>query len=95
MPVAKMPDPYRDLFYNYSTALIEKADHVRLQNIQLSYNIEGTALKKLRLRMASLFLNCSNVGIIWRASTWRIDPDQLRGYFSPVQYTIGFRGSFK
>ncbi|WP_081164633.1 TonB-dependent receptor plug domain-containing protein [Niastella populi] len=95
MPVTRRPDLNRDIFYNYSSVLTEKADHLRLQNIQLSYNLEGSVLKKLHLRMANFFLNCSNAGIIWRANKRGIDPDQLTGLRSPVLYTIGFRGTFK
>lgn len=95
MPVTAHPDPNRDLFYNYSGVLIERADHLRLQTIQLSYDVEGSALKKGHLRLANVFFNISNAGIIWRANKWDIDPDQLIGYRQPVLYTIGFRGTFK
>ncbi|WP_205514181.1 TonB-dependent receptor plug domain-containing protein [Longitalea arenae] len=95
IPVSVEPDHNRDIFYNFSSVLVEKADHLRLQNIHLSYDLEGRALKKGRLRLANIYLNCSNPGIIWRANKWGIDPDQLSGYRQPVLYTIGFRGTFK
>ncbi|WP_207515229.1 TonB-dependent receptor plug domain-containing protein [Longitalea luteola] len=95
IPVTAAPDPNRDIFYNYSNVLVERADHLRLQNIQLSYELEDRPLKKGQLRMANVFLNCSNTWIIWRANKWGIDPEQHTRYRQPVLYTIGFRGTFK
>jgi hypothetical protein len=88
-------DLNRDLFYNYSTPLVERADHIRLQNIHLGFDLERNALKKLGLRMANIYCNYSNVGIIWRANNYKIDPDKLSGYPQPAIFTIGVRGTFK
>jgi TonB-dependent starch-binding outer membrane protein SusC len=95
MPVTLTPDPNRDYFYNYSTVLVQRADHIRLQNIQLGYNLEGSVLKKLGLRTANLYVNASNIGIIWRANDWKVDPDKLSGYPQTALLTIGFRATFK
>lgn len=88
-------DQNRDLFYNYSEALIARADHIRFQNIQLSFYLEGNLLKRLGLRMGNLYCNASNLGIIWRANKYNIDPDKLSGYPQPAIFTIGFKGTFK
>lgn len=95
MPVTANPDPNRDFFYNYSDVLVARGDHIRLQNLHLGYDLNLKALKKLQLRMANIYFNCSNIGIIWKANHWGIDPDKLTGYPQPVQYAIGFRGTFK
>lgn len=95
MPLTLTPDYNRDLFYNYSSVLVERADHIRVNNIHLSYDLEGNALKKLGLRIANVYFNCSNVGIIWRANQYHIDPDKLTGYPQPRTFTLGFRGTFK
>lgn len=88
-------DMNRDLFYNYSQALVERADHIRLHNINLAFDLERNALKKLGLRMANIYCNYSNVGIIWRANNYKIDPDKLSGYPQPAIFTIGVRGTLK
>jgi hypothetical protein len=88
-------DMNRDLFYNYSQALVERADHIRLQNIHLGFDLERNTLKKLGLRMANIYCNYSNVGIIWRANNYKIDPDKLSSYPQPAIFTIGVRGTFK
>ena len=85
----------RDFFYKYSSVLVHRADHIRLQNIQLSYDLEGDLLKKLPLKTGCFYVNWSNVGIIWRANNVKIDPDRLTEYPQPAILTFGFRGSFK
>jgi TonB-linked SusC/RagA family outer membrane protein len=95
MPVTATPDANRDAFYKYSSALIERGDHLRLQNIYLTYDLGRTTLRNLYLRTASFYVNCSNVGIIWRANTHQIDPDKLTGYPQPTIFTLGFKGTFK
>ena len=88
-------DLNRDLFYNYSQALVERADHIRLQNIHLGYDLERNTLKKLGLRSANIYCNYSNVGILWRANKHNIDPDKLSGYPQPAIFTIGVRATLK
>jgi len=95
MPLTVIHDENRDFFYNYSDALVRRADHIRLQTIHLGYGLERDALKKLHLRMATVYFNVSNIGIIWSANKDHIDPDQLTGYLQPKIFTIGFRGTFK
>lgn len=95
MPVTATPDPDRDLFYKYSSALIERGDHIRLQNINLTYDLGRKTVNKLYLRTGNFYVNCSNVGIVWRANKHQIDPDKLTGYPQPAIFTIGFKGTFK
>lgn len=63
----------RDLFYNNSEVLVEKGDHVRLQDIRLSYDFGQKGSKSLQ--SVSLFVYGSNIGIIWRANRKGIDPE--------------------
>lgn len=93
--IPKALDQNRDLFYSYSQVLVERADHIRLQNLNLSFDLERNGLKRLGMRMANIYCNWSNIGIIWRANNHKIDPDKLSGYRQPTMLTIGFRGTFK
>lgn len=95
MPVTATPDIMRDLFYKYSSVLIERGDHIRLQNINLTYDLGRTTVNKLYLRTGNFYFNCSNLGIAWRANKHQIDPDKLTGYPQPAIFTIGFKGTFK
>jgi TonB-linked SusC/RagA family outer membrane protein len=95
MPVTAKPDVMRDFFYTYSSALIERGDHIRLQNIHLTYDLGRKTVNKLYLRTGNFYFNWSNVGILWRANKHQLDPDKLTGYPQPAIFTIGFKGTFK
>lgn len=67
----------RDLFYTYSETLVRKADNVRIQYINLSYDLNTRALKNMPFKSLRIYLNAANLGIIWRANKIdnKIDPD--------------------
>ncbi|OQP59569.1 hypothetical protein A3860_36885 [Niastella vici] len=88
-------DRFRDYFYLYSDRLVKRADFIRLQNIHFSYDLEGVVLRKLHMRLANLYVNCNNAGIIWRATKSNLDPDRLLGYPQPTIVTFGFKGVLK
>ncbi|SEN13561.1 TonB-linked outer membrane protein, SusC/RagA family [bacterium A37T11] len=54
-----------DQFYSNSSILVEKADHIRLQDIQVSY----------QYRHIQFYVYANNLGILWRANKHGIDPD--------------------
>jgi len=85
----------RDLFYKYSEVLIEKGDHIRLQFVHLNYSLNPAWFKKSPFNACSLYINASNLGILWRAGNPGVDPDQTAGYLTRAQLSIGVRGSFK
>lgn len=83
-------DPNRDTFYNLSSALVEKGDHIRLQDITAEYTF-----KKIKaLSNCRIYGNISNLGIIWRANKQNIDPDILSGYRNPLTFSLGFNANF-
>lgn len=57
-------DQNRDVFYNYSSVLVLKGDHLRLDDIALSYE-----LKRVRL-----YAYANNLGVLWTANAGHIDP---------------------
>lgn len=65
----------RDNAYLYSGALIEKGDHLRLQDIRLSYDLSQKHLPGLPFQNIRLYAFASNLGILWRANHAGIDPD--------------------
>jgi TonB-linked SusC/RagA family outer membrane protein len=67
--------PERDNFYSGSSALIEKADCIRLQYVTLSYNLTNQQARWLPFKGTQFFLNANNLGIIWRANHLGIDPN--------------------
>lgn len=84
-------DSYRDQFYGASSARVISGDHIRLEDIRLDYRIP-TANKVLR--QLQLYCNITNLGIIWRANKFGIDPSSLYEPPAPRTYTLGFNASF-
>ena len=89
----------RDSFYNGSSVLVEKGDHVRLQYITLNYRMNTASLFGTgpALKEVNLFFNLTNPGILWRANNKGIDPDYHFGTNTvrpPAAFTIGLRTQF-
>nr|WP_052306780.1 SusC/RagA family TonB-linked outer membrane protein [Chitinophaga pinensis] len=87
-------DPNRDLFYQYSSALVEKGDHIRLQDVRLGYTTSGAFLKRIGATDAQVYLYADNLGIVWKANKSGIDPDYLIGIPMPRTLSLGCKVSF-
>ncbi|HLX52895.1 MAG TPA: hypothetical protein VKR58_03085, partial [Aquella sp.] len=87
-------DLSRDNFYNNSQITIEKGDHVRLQDIRLSYDFRIGGAKKESLTHFQMYLYANNIGIIWRANHYGIDPDNQAGFPTPRSLAIGVNANF-
>lgn len=83
----------RDAFYDGSTINVIKGDHIRLQFINLSYCFLAKK-KNLPFKSLQLYLNASNIGILWRANKDHIDPDYVNAVPNPKTYTIGIKANF-
>ncbi|WP_286863377.1 SusC/RagA family TonB-linked outer membrane protein [Sphingobacterium sp. UBA7625] len=81
----------RNSFYRSSSALVEKGDHIRLQDINISYRVLLTRKKGRMFSALSPYLYVNNVGILWRANGHKLDPDYIVGYPSPRIFSVGFR----
>lgn len=69
-------NPLRDTFYRNSGALIEKGDHIRLQDIRLGYRVPSRQSGILSgISRTEMFLYANNVGMIWKATDTDWDPD--------------------
>lgn len=80
----------RDMAYNYSTILIEKGDHIRLQDINIGYDFSLLRRAKKPFRSLRVFAYLNNIGILWRANKLGVDPDFLTAaYSNPRSYAIG------
>lgn len=64
----------RDRVYQYSSVLVQRADHVRLEDINLSYRLSQADGTRLPFQSIRVFLYLSNMGLIWAANTKNIDP---------------------
>jgi outer membrane receptor protein involved in Fe transport len=73
--IYRITDPTRDEFYQDAEVLVERADHVRLQDIQLGYTIQRQEHPKLPVQAMKFYLYANNLGILWKANHAGIDPD--------------------
>jgi len=87
-------DFMRNNFYQYTEVLVEKGDHIRLQDIRLSYRLTGKQLGLNTIPAISIYAYTSNIGIIWRSNKKGIDPDAIGGIPAPLSLSFGLRTSF-
>jgi TonB-dependent starch-binding outer membrane protein SusC len=97
LPISQGNREYR--FYANSAILVQKADHVRLQDIVISYDLEKEKMHRLPFQRAHLYCNMTNLGILWRANKYGIDPDavpftETRVLPQPRSVTLGARFDF-
>lgn len=88
------PNSARDAFYHYSEVLVEKGDHVRLQDVNISYNLDKARFKRLPFQQLNVYLYANNIGIIWRANKYGLDPDYPSGFPATRSYSLGIKAIF-
>ena len=63
----------RDAFYAGSEILVDRGDNIRLQYINLSYDVEHFS-KHFPVKRVKAFIIFNNPGILWRANKEKLDP---------------------
>jgi hypothetical protein len=76
---------FRDNVYNYSSVLAKRADNIRLQDFNLGYTFRGVQINNFRLNQFQVFIYANNLGILWKASKGKIDPDYANSDYPPVK----------
>jgi TonB-linked SusC/RagA family outer membrane protein len=85
----------RDQFYASSQALVTNGNQVRLQDILLSYDLNKTQWPHLPLPHVQISLYASNLGLIWKANKYGIDPDyQQAAYLPPKTFAFSVKANF-
>ncbi|MCS3554222.1 MULTISPECIES: SusC/RagA family TonB-linked outer membrane protein [unclassified Sphingobacterium] len=92
MPALVYPvNASRNTFYQNSEALVLSGDHIRLQDISLSYRMKFSRFT------VDFYSYIDNLGILWRKNKVGIDPD-INDYFGlypiPTSYSLGARIQF-
>lgn len=83
----------RDTFYQFSEVNVEPADHLRLQDVQLSYTLTK-GKSRLPFKSMQVYAYANNIGILWRKTKTGIDPDFVNTqYIAPRTYAIGIKAS--
>ncbi|QEH39445.1 SusC/RagA family TonB-linked outer membrane protein [Chitinophaga sp. XS-30] len=83
-------------FYSNSEDLVEKGDHIRLQDVRLSYDFNRATFSRLPFSNAQIYVYANNLGILWRANKSGLDPDfpGLSSIPTPKSWAIGVNVSF-
>ena len=82
----------RSNLYEYSTALVEKSDVIRLQDIQIGCRLLDYYkwIKSLEVTFV-----IDNAGILWRANKQWLDPNVFQSsYPAPKQFSLRLRSTF-
>lgn len=80
----------RYLVYGFSDVLVEKGDHIRLQDFRISFDINRSVIKKLPFQNVQVYFYANNLGIIWRANARNIDPEAYLFGNTPAPRTFSF-----
>lgn len=83
----------RDNLYRYSEVLVERGDHIRFQDINLTYRFPEAAQRERLFSNLEVYSYINNIGILWKASSDPLDPE-FRNLNPMRSFSIGIRGSF-
>lgn len=85
----------RDMAYVLSEITVEKGDHIRLQDVNISYLMQQSSWKALPVQSIKLYLYARNLGILWRANNKGLDPDYpLSSYPASRSLAMGIQIDF-
>ncbi|GAA4778464.1 SusC/RagA family TonB-linked outer membrane protein [Olivibacter ginsenosidimutans] len=85
-------DASRISVYNNSEALITSGNHIRLKDVTLSYTLTRERWPRLPIQSVGFNLYARNLGILWKANKYGIDPDYANGGFpEPKSWSFGIQ----
>src|SRR5690606_30890581 len=80
-------DANRENVYTYSEILVEKGDHLRFQDANLTYSVPKEKIYNLPIKSLQVYVYANNLGLIWKATRSDLDPDYLT--MKPIR-TVSF-----
>lgn len=83
----------RDSFYENSAVLIEKSDHIRLQDIQFNYSFTKKQIRALPFDRVNIYAYITNIGLILKGNKQGLDPE-VSTYPSPRTIAFGIQTNF-
>lgn len=84
----------RNDFYLESSVLVEKGDHIRLQDVQLNYFLSKDSSKLIPFSEVSFYVYLSNLWVVWRKNKFGLDPDIRSGYPYSKRLSLGMKINF-
>jgi TonB-linked SusC/RagA family outer membrane protein len=83
----------RDNFYTNSAKLFERGDHLRLQYVRLSYQLDRQRQHWLPIKNLNIIFAANELGVLWRANRLGLDPDA--GLLPrPIRTSFGLTSNF-
>lgn len=81
-------------FFQGSDVLVERADNVRLQDLKVSYSLRANDSKSI-FRVLQIYAYVNNIGILWKATKQKLDPDYIStSFIAPRSYALGISTNF-
>lgn len=90
----EMMSQRRDDAYSFSELLFEHADHIRLNDVQIAYELPQALTGSLGLSVLRIYGYARNLGVIWKRTDLEIDPDTRAMYPKPKQFALGVQINF-
>lgn len=97
MPLNTIPNTtnFHAQIYTYSDALITPGDNIRLQDVNFSYTLPGSLMKRSPFKSVRIYGYARSLGIIWKANDVGLDPDYARTkYPQPKSFAAGLQVEF-
>lgn len=83
----------RGFLYNHSEIHVARGDHIRLQDIQLEYDLSSLVPSRT-FSSVLVYAYCKNLGIIWHKDKSTIDPDYINTPYNPRTFSLGLQINF-
>lgn len=84
----------RDEFYAKSEVNFVKGDHIRLQYISISFDFKTVNGFSRLLRAIQVYSSISNLGLLWKANKFGLDPDYKSNIPISKTFSAGVKASF-
>jgi TonB-linked SusC/RagA family outer membrane protein len=95
IPSMVYPNPAnRDRFYQYAEINVLKGDHIRLEDINISYNLTKKQLASLPVNNVRFYFYANNLGVIWKANKAGIDPYYNNSPLVAKRFSFGLNVNF-
>ncbi|QYH40548.1 SusC/RagA family TonB-linked outer membrane protein [Algoriphagus sp. NBT04N3] len=89
----EMNNPRRATFDRISSRRVRKGDHIRWQDLRVSYTWDKSKFSRLPVQRVQLYTYLDNLGILWKAAKDVKDPD-YRNFQAPRTFSMGLSVNF-
>ncbi len=86
---------YSGTVYENSDVLVEKGDHIRIQDVTLAYRIPMNLNRKINMKSIRIYTQAKNLGLVWAKNKSGIDSDyNNREFRQPRSFAVGIQLDF-